>query len=74
MAPKFTAKHYRAVAEILDDIRTQALDDGDLFTLSTLEGFAHKIADRFRTDNPRFDRQRFIRAAIAGLTTSTPKE
>lgn len=63
--PKFQKRHYEAIASILanDVTERQAplfIDAGDR------RQFAHKLARYFQSDNPRFDRDRFM--AACGIT------
>lgn len=56
-----TKKDFKAVAEIIDY-------DGDrhYYDRHTCEEIAKQLADYFATQNPRFDRERFMKAC--GLT------
>ena len=52
----FTRQHYKAIAEILERHNGIAIHGADYCDL------VEDIADYFATDNPRFDKSRFILA------------
>lgn len=51
----FTRKHFKAVAKIIAGNRGQGVE-------YTLDNIASELADYFATQNPRFDRNRFMKA------------
>ncbi len=52
-------KHYVAVAAVLAGERAMARDDHER---RTVDNIARSVADVFKQDNGRFDRQRFYAA------------
>lgn len=56
----FTKQHFEAVAKVIDKARINA--DGAT-TLEIVDVIAVDFADLFAASNPRFDRERFMRAA-----------
>lgn len=66
--PKWTKGTYEGVAQIFSDCREEL--DSHVFVsksakaigTDTVEGIAHRMADAFEDDNPRFDRARFLDA------------
>lgn len=56
-----TRKLYSEVAEVLATMRRDhSLNNAVLWAVTE---FTTKLADTFASDNPRFDRQKFLRAA-----------
>ena len=51
----FTRKHYKVFAEIIESNRGDGVE-------YTLDQIASELADYFEQDNPRFDRDKFIKA------------
>ena len=62
-APVFQHRHYKAIAALfagMEHLNTRIEgDEGDMMLSSTVDQFA----DMFASDNPRFDRARFLAAA-----------
>ena len=56
---RFQRRHYVAIAEILADMENGTLQQS-LF--SDIRPIAQAFATYFEADNPRFDRERFLRA------------
>ncbi len=54
-----TRKDFKAVAEIINSNRGQGVE-------YTLDNIASELADYFVTQNPQFDRERFMRACGLG--------
>jgi len=50
-----TRKTFKAVAEIIESNRGQGVE-------YTLDNIAEELADFFATQNPRFDRDKFLKA------------
>lgn len=61
-------KHYEAIAAIIASTYRNAALYNDAGRLETLETTAARLADYFATDNPRFDRERFLAACGIGET------
>ena len=59
-----TKKHYEAIAAIIASTRNNATlyPSNGHARGETLEVTASRLADYFTTDNPRFDRARFLQA------------
>jgi hypothetical protein len=57
--PMFTKRHYEAIAQVLRDADRPA----DQLPVR-MAYVATKLADVFANDNPFFDRERFLRAAL----------
>lgn len=60
-----TKKHFGAIAEILKSYQsTRVLSPGDIDspTPVTIDDVANDMADYFQQENPRFDRERFLKA------------
>lgn len=57
--PKFQRRHYTEIAGILADLRSSALDSGDLFALETLDQIRDLFTSAFAADNRRFSPDRF---------------
>jgi hypothetical protein len=55
-----TRKHFVATADIINESISEGLIDTD-----TAEALAKRFSHMFKADNPRFDRERFIRACTA---------
>ena len=55
-----TKKHYIAIAEIIRNEANQWKETS--LPARTVSDIAYKLADYFATDNPRFNRERFIEA------------
>lgn len=51
-----TAKHFRTIAATIREQRSVTPDNDR----ETLVQTAKRLADAFRADNPRFDRERFL--------------
>jgi len=60
-----TKKHFKAIAEILRVHRLNAQNDYDYdhTVQNTVNEIAGDLADYFKSQNPRFDRTRFLQAA-----------
>jgi hypothetical protein len=56
-----TRKHYEAIAQVLADARTPFNPGANQVRESIVEALARIMA----SDNPRFNRERFLRAAHA---------
>ncbi len=58
----FTRQHYQAIANFIQDatLDDDRMNEGYVIERSRLMA---DIADMFKADNPRFDRQRFYDAA-----------
>lgn len=53
----FTRQHYKAIAKIIEETKSgEQLWDGQANRI------AIKLIDYFATDNPRFDREKFLTA------------
>lgn len=52
-----TRRDYELIADAIDTL--WQIDDADPYTI---EQAAHELADRLATNNPRFDRLRFVYA------------
>lgn len=59
----FTKKHYEVIADTIREL------EGD----EKRNLIAHKLADMFRTDNPRFDTERFMTACRYGADAKVIK-
>ena len=59
---KFSARHYVAIAKIVRELHTTAIDSGDLYLQASTEDFADRLIETFRRDNPRFAPDRFRQA------------
>lgn len=57
-----TKKHFERVAEILYRTLTQETDSGSE-ARSVVRMIARDLADAFAEANPRFDRERFLKAS-----------
>lgn len=51
-----TKKHYAAIAAIMSEVHDDYRFDG------AVDAMARRMADYFKSENPRFDRDRFIAA------------
>lgn len=62
--PKFQKRHYEAIATVIADMSHEAAVPGVrmLFSSSETVDLARRLADYFAIDNPRFQRDRFLRA------------
>jgi hypothetical protein len=67
--PKFNRRHYEALAQVIqglalshNELSNEELDE----LVSVRQGIAGDFADMLGRDNPRFDRERFIRACVPG--------
>jgi hypothetical protein len=56
----FSRKHYCAVAAIIASDRTAMNTSYDY--RAALESVAHRMADHYQADNPKFNRARFLAA------------
>ena len=54
-----TRKHYKAIAEAL---RAERASLRDTYQAMVVGSIAERLATVFTGDNPRFDRERFLRA------------
>jgi vacuolar-type H+-ATPase catalytic subunit A/Vma1 len=52
-------QHYVAIAEVLNNVGADADDE----VQDAIDNIAEDLADYFLQDNPRFDRERFLKAA-----------
>ena len=57
-----TKKHYEAIASILERMHPDEDSLSYQYELSRFTELAERLADYFATDNPRFDRVRFLTA------------
>lgn len=57
--PKFQRRHYTEIAGMIADLRSTALDSGDLFMLETVDMFRDRLVETFQRDNRRFSPSRF---------------
>lgn len=61
-----TKKDYTAFAGMMkgftSSIRPKSGDEGDIVFACTVEEIAFDMADIFAKDNPRFDREKFLKA------------
>jgi hypothetical protein len=59
-----TRKHFEAIAKAFSSTLSEKPD----FTVEeheTLEALAGKLSDVFASDNPRFDKERFLKACLS---------
>jgi hypothetical protein len=65
-----TRKHYKEVARILKEVNEMKVGDDDSRSINIKEDVIFMIAGRlsilFKSDNPRFDRTRFLNAINEG--------
>ena len=61
--PKFTRKHYTAIAGLLSGLHCDAIDGGDMFLLETVRIMRERMTETFSRDNPAFKPDRFIAAS-----------
>jgi hypothetical protein len=59
-------KDYQLIAGVIQDLYTRALRDGTGDPV-TLERVAVALCSDLAADNPRFDRDRFLAAAVPGM-------
>lgn len=60
-----TKKHFEAIAKILAETMSRETNDGsypDETAIRTITFIANRIANVCESDNPNFDRARFLRA------------
>ena len=57
-----TKKHYEAIARILQGYKLAPMYENDYSDYRTSDHIAEDLADYFQTDNPKFDRTRFLQA------------
>jgi len=57
-----TKKHYEAIAVILAKYQSAPLYELDYSDYRTAEHIANELSDYFATENPKFDRARFLQA------------
>lgn len=55
-------KHFEAIASIIKDNQVEIHSDFDRGYIAGVEGVAHEMADYFTSQNPNFDRARFLQA------------
>lgn len=56
----FTKQHYEAIA---DEVKTLVdLFEDNSGDIDAVQAFAERLATVFKNDNPRFDKQRFLKA------------
>jgi hypothetical protein len=60
--PRFAKRHYEAIALALQDARVHLRCDA----INQQECVLSTLADLFATDNPQFERDRFISACTPG--------
>jgi hypothetical protein len=70
MRSKYQRRHYKQIAGLIADLRTDALDRGDLFMLETVDVFRDRLVETFRRDNPRFSSDRFVSACETSVSTT----
>lgn len=58
----FTRKHYKAIAEIIEDTTNEEVSTGVTYPKIDKRSLVFKLADYFEQDNPRFDRDKFMAA------------
>jgi hypothetical protein len=74
--PKFAKRHYEALAQVIQGL---ALSNNELSNeeleelISVRQGIAGDFANMLGKDNPRFDRERFIRACVPGANVRARK-
>lgn len=59
----FQKQHYEAIAALLRERKATATDREEFAEQSMRLEIAQDFCDLFREDNPRFDGERFLRAA-----------
>jgi hypothetical protein len=67
--PSFQRRHYVAIAHLIADLRSDALDRSDLYLLETVETFQARLIETFARDNARFKPKTF--AAACGVSPRT---
>lgn len=65
----YSRRHYTALAKIIAELRTSALDRGDLFLLETMDMLRVRLSDTFAKDNPSFSVTRFQSACESTAPT-----
>lgn len=68
MATRYQSRHFRQFASLIYDLRSTALDTGDMYALETVDVFKDRLSTLFTRDNPRFSRVRFLAACEHGIT------
>ena len=58
----FTKKHYKTIAEIINETTDESVSIGVIYPKIDKRKFVFELADYFEQDNPQFDRERFIKA------------
>lgn len=61
-----TRKDYQLIANTLAAERAYHADLGQAYAAETVESVAARLADELADDNPRFDRERFLKACGVG--------
>lgn len=59
-----TRKHYKLLAESIRSVYNRAEEEADLGVCEWLEEMTRSIASALASDNDRFDRERFLAAAL----------
>ena len=62
----FTRQHYKAIAEMIANNSVIAAKDESLMTYMNRNDFVDELVDYFAQDNPRFDREKFLKACGLG--------
>lgn len=59
-----TRKDYERIASAINETRDTVIPGGEhrMYSDSTLDNLANRMADELQRDNPMFDRERFINA------------
>ena len=60
--PTFERRHYKKIAEILNDVYPEAREEGAILTV---EYIANRMADMFMEDNPNFNLEKWKKAIFA---------
>lgn len=63
----YQSRHFRQFAAFIYDLRSTALDTGDMYALETVDVFKDRLVEVFKRDNPRFSVARFLAACEHGV-------
>jgi hypothetical protein len=67
-----TRKHYVFFANDLNDVLRQSLPDTIKVKAETIYEIAVQLSTTFKSENPKFDRARFLDAAFEGFEQYRP--
>lgn len=60
--PKFSNKHYKAIAKVVRNVPICKPSEDFVIDITTMRLVVEKLSAMFKRDNPKFNRDKFLKA------------